>query len=86
MITPSVFLMLVKMQKEIVQGVPFWKDKSNNLYSFEPDKKNLINLGTYDLEKETIILKDNWRALYKERLDNYRTNLIKRERKENKTK
>jgi len=72
------------MQKEIAQGIPYWKDKSNNLYSFEPDKKNLINLGT--LDKEVATLKENWQALYKERLDNYRTNLIKRERKENKAK
>jgi len=72
------------MQKEIVQGIPYWKDKSNNLYSFEPDKKNLINLGTFD--KEVATLKEGWQALYKERLDNYRKNLNKRERKENKAK
>jgi len=47
------------MQKEIVQGVPFWKDKSNNLYSFEPDKKNLLLIGTYNPEKETYTLKDD---------------------------
>jgi len=72
------------MQKEIVQGIPYWKDKSNNLYSFEPDRKNLINLGT--LDKEVVTLKEGWQTLYKEKLDNYRTNLIKRERKENKAK
>lgn len=74
------------MQKEIAQGIPYWKDKSNNLYSFEPDKKNLIHIGTYNIEKEVATLKEGWQALYKERLDNYRTNLIKRERKENKAK
>jgi len=73
------------MQKEIVQGVPFWKDKSNNLYTFEPDKKNLLLIGTYNTN-ETYTLKDNWQALYSERLDNYRKNMIKRERKENKVK
>jgi len=71
------------MQKEIVQGVPFWKDKSNNLYSFEPDKKNLLLIGTYNPEKETYTLKDDWQTLYKERIDNYRKNLLKRDRKEN---
>jgi hypothetical protein len=74
------------MQKEIVQGVPFWKDKSNNLYSFEPDKKNTVQIGTFNSVTETYTLKDNWQALYSEKLDNYRKNLIKRERKENKTK
>ena len=40
------------MQKEILEGVPYWKDKSNILYSFEPDKKNLISLGlTFQLDK-----------------------------------
>ena len=74
------------MQKEIVQGIPFWKDKSHNLYSFEPDKKNLLQIGTYNTSTETYTLKDNWQELYKERLDNYRKNLIKRDRKENKAK
>ena len=72
------------MQKEIVQGIPYWKDKSNNLYSFEPDKKNPINLGI--LDKEVAALKEGWQALYKERLDNYRINLNKRDRNENKSK
>ena len=78
--------MLFKMQKEIVQGVPFWKDKSNNLYSFELDKKNVLSIGTYNTTTETYTLKEDWQALYNERLDNYRKNLIKRDRKENKTK
>jgi hypothetical protein len=72
------------MQKEIVEGLPFWKDKSNILYSFEPDKKNLIVLGTYNSETNTITLKDNWKQLYQQKLDDYRKNLKKRERKENK--
>jgi len=72
------------MQKEIVEGVPFWKDKSNNLYSFEPDKKNLIAIGSYNSEKQTITLKDNWKQIYQVKLDDYRKNLKNRERKENK--
>ena len=74
------------MQKEIVQGIPFWRDKSNNLYSFEPDKKNLIAIATFNHTTETYTLKDNWQELYSEKLDSYRKNLIKRDRKENKTK
>ena len=70
------------MQKEIVQGVPYWKDKSNNLYSFELDKKNLLSLGSY--ANETITLKSNWQELYQSRLEEYRLNLKKRERKDNK--
>jgi len=74
------------MQKEVVQGVPFWKDRSNNLYSFEPEKNNLLLLGTYNQTTETYALKDNWKTLYEARLSSYRENLNKRERKENKTK
>ena len=72
------------MQKELVQGVPFWRDKSNNLYSFEIDKKNLLTLGTFNPTTESYILKNNWKNLYESRLNDYRKNLNKRERKENK--
>ena len=72
------------MQNHLVQGVPFLVDKLNNLYSFEQDKKNLIILGTYNPEKETYTLKDNWKELYQEKLDDYRKNLKNRERKDNK--
>jgi hypothetical protein len=74
------------MQKEIVQGVPFWKDKNNNLFSFELDKKNLIQLGSFNPETETFTLKDSWQADYKTKLEEYRSLLKNRERKENKTK
>jgi hypothetical protein len=78
--------MLFKMRKEIVQGVPFWKDKSNNLYSFDTDKKNSIHIGTYNTATETYTLKENWVEIYQSKLDEYRKNLIKRDRKENKGK
>lgn len=74
------------MQKEILQGIPFWKDKSNNLYSFEVDKKNLLAIGTYNPTSETYTLKDNWQEIYKVKLNDYRTNLKNRDRKENKLK
>lgn len=72
------------MQKELVDGIPYWKDKSNNVYSFEPDKKNLIVIGSYNSEKKTVTLKPNWKELYQTKLDEYRKNLKNRERKENK--
>ena len=72
------------MQKVIVEGIPFWKDKSNTLYSFEPDKKNIINIGSF--VNDTFKLKDNWESLYESSLCDYRKNLKNRERKENKVK
>ena len=74
------------MQKEIVQGVPFWKDKNNNLFSYETDKKNFIHLGSFNQETQTFTLKDSWQADYKAKLEEYRFLLKNRERKENKTK
>lgn len=74
------------MQKEIVLGVPFWKDKNNNLFSFEIDKKNLIQLGSFHQETQTYNLKEDWRTLYQPKLEEYRNSLKNRERKENKTK
>ena len=68
------------MQKEIINGVPFWKDKSNNIFSFEIDKKNLLQLGS------NAKLFHNWQELYDVKLSSYRDNLKPRDRKENKLK
>ena len=68
------------MQKEIINGVPFWKDKSNNIFSFEIDKKNLLQLGSNGE------LFHNWQELYDVKLISYRDNLKPRDRKENKLK
>ena len=72
------------MQKTIINGIPFWKDKTNTLYSYELDKKNLITLGTYIPTSDSYTLKEGWEEIYKHTLDDYRTNLKDRERKENK--
>jgi hypothetical protein len=70
------------MQKEVLEGVPYWKDKSNNLFSFELDKKNLIQLGC--LEDGKVKLKSNWTELYQPKLNQYREDLTKRERSKQK--
>jgi hypothetical protein len=72
------------MQKEILEGVPYWKDKSDILYNFELDKKNLIAIGSYKDNK--VVLKDNWEEIYSSKLVSFRENLQNRERKENKLK
>ena len=77
-------VLLVTMQKEIVQGIPFWKDKNNNLFSYKVDKKNLIQLGTFDPNTQTYTLSANWKELYSSELSEYRANLKNRDRKENK--
>jgi hypothetical protein len=72
------------MQKEVLEGVPYWKDKADILYTFELDKKNLIAIGSYKEGK--VVLKDNWEELYSSKLGSFRENLKNRERKENKLK
>ena len=72
------------MQKAIINGIPFWKDKTNTLYSYELDKKNLLTLGTYNPTSDSYTLKESWEETYRDTLENYRTNLKDRERKENK--
>ena len=72
------------MQKEVLEGVPYWKDKSDILYTFELDKKNLIAIGSYKEGK--VVLKDNWEELYSSKLGSFRENLKNRERKDNKVK
>jgi hypothetical protein len=72
------------MQKEVIEGVPYWKDKSDNLYTFELDKKNLIAIASYKEGK--VVFKDNWKELYSKKLITFRENLENRDRKENKLK
>ena len=72
------------MQKEVLEGVSYWKDKSDILYTFELDKKNLIAIGSYKEGK--VVLKDNWEELYSSKLGSFRENLKNRERKDNKVK
>jgi hypothetical protein len=74
------------MQKEIIEGIPYWKDKHNTLFSFEPDKKNLLELGTYNPATEVLNLKVDWLLHYQPKLTAYREGLKQRERKENKSK
>lgn len=72
------------MQKEIIEGIPYWKDKHNTVFSFESDKKNLLELGTYNPTTELLTLKADWLQQYQSKLSIYREGLKQRERKENK--
>ena len=72
------------MQKEVLEGVPYWKDKSNNLFTFEIDKKNLIQIGS--VKDGKVELKSNWEELYSSKLIQFREGLTNRDRKENKQK
>jgi hypothetical protein len=60
------------MQSKQIQGLHFLVDKEKNVFSYEKDGKEPILLGTYDPEKDRVILKADWRTLYQPRLELYR--------------
>jgi hypothetical protein len=60
------------MQSKQIQGLHFLVDKEKNVFSYEKDGKEPILLGTYDAEKDRVILKADWRTLYQARLESYR--------------
>ncbi len=62
--------MLVK----VLQGIPFLVDPATKtIYAYEkPVQGTPVCLGTYDAEKETFSLYDNWKSLYQPKLEAYR--------------
>jgi len=74
------------MQKEVIEGVPYWIDKHCTLYSFEVDKKNLLEVGKYNPTTEVLSLKNDCLEQYQQKLTSYRENLKSRSRKETKQK
>lgn len=56
------------------QGIPFLCDAATKtIYAYEKvPTQPLVQLGTYDPEKETFTLSENWRELYEPKLQAYR--------------
>ena len=72
------------MQYKNIQGVPYWVDSANKAYIFEKkDEKPQapIQIGTYDPKTETITLRENWKEVYAQTLQNYRESQASRPRK-----
>lgn len=64
------------LERAIIDGVPFYKDKNSNiLYIYDTEQ---IAVGT--VEDGRAVLKDGWRDTVKGRLDDWRTSLKVRER------
>ncbi len=57
-----------------LQGIPFLCDPATKtIYAFEkPVTQPLLPLGTYDPEKETFTLYENWKELYEARVVSHR--------------
>ena len=62
--------MLVK----VLQGIPFLVEPSTkSIFAYEkPVVGTPLRLGTYDIEKETYTLVDDWKELYQAKLNAYR--------------
>ena len=57
-----------------LQGIPFHCDQqTKTIYAYEKHPTQpLLALGTYDPTTETFTLVDNWKELYKPKLDSFR--------------
>jgi hypothetical protein len=64
----------VQMQVKVLQGIPFLVEPSTKkIYAYEKViTQPPLHLGTYDPEKETFTLLDNWQELYKPRVEAHR--------------
>ena len=65
-----------------LQGIPFLCDAATKtIYAYEKvPTQPLLALGTYDAEKETFTLVENWKELYESRVAAYRASLQPRSR------
>lgn len=66
-------------QRVLVEGIPYWKDSTGNLYYYEsstyPTEQARICLGT-----ESSGLSADWQTLLEEKLASYRVGLASRSR------
>lgn len=62
------------MQIKVLQGVPFLVEPSTrNIYAYEKViTQPLLHLGTYDPEKETFQLREDWKEAYQPRVEAHR--------------
>uniref|UniRef100_A0A6C0K0T6 Uncharacterized protein n=1 Tax=viral metagenome TaxID=1070528 RepID=A0A6C0K0T6_9ZZZZ len=71
---------LAGYERVMINGIPVWKNKSNEYYAYEPDvATNPICIGS----QSTGIMVD-WEKYYLVRLNEYRENLASRVRAGNK--
>ena len=61
------------MPVKVLQGIPFNVDAATKkIYSYDKGAQGPICLGTYDAEKETFTLVENWQELYQPLLESHR--------------
>ena len=70
------------MQREVIDGIPFWCDKDKNLYYYDvnPAAPKTILLGSKAADG-TAKLHDNWEHKLSDTLNQYRAAVSPRSRK-----
>ena len=69
------------MQREVVDGIPFWSDKKNlYYYDVNPTAPKTIVLGTKSAEG-TLKLNDNWEQQLTAALEQFHNDTVPRSRK-----
>ena len=65
-----------------LKGIPFYCDPSTRkIYAYEKVQTHqLVELGTYDSEKETFELREDWKTIYAPQLEIYRATIQVRSR------
>lgn len=67
------------MQREVLDGVPFWCDKENRVYAYDTVQPPL-HLGTKTATGGVVLI-SGWREAYSQRLATWRAELKSRSRK-----
>ena len=69
------------MQRKLIQGIPFWVE-GTKVHAYDPnDKITPLFLGTYNAEKDELLLRPDWRKVYAPILAAFRQSQAPRARK-----
>ncbi len=68
------------MQRQIIQGVPYFTDKSNKVYTWDLEADPIL-IGTYNGDTKTVTFTENHLAKLTDRLKVWRLSQVGRPRK-----
>jgi hypothetical protein len=69
-----------KMQRQIIQGIPYFVDKKNNLYTWDLEAEPQL-IGTYNAESNSVTFAENHLSKLTDRLQAWRAAQVSRPRK-----
>lgn len=68
------------MQRQIIQGIPYFTDKKNNLYTWDLEAEPQL-IGTYNPERNAVTFSEDHLSKLTERLQVWRAAQVSRPRK-----